>query len=83
MGMINRIAESTDLIVGMAERLGVNLSHRFGTSPDAQALMLRSAILRCAGCREHGVCATLQAQNGHLTEVPSYCWNARLFEDLA
>ena len=83
MSVINRIAESTDLVVGMAERLGVNLSHRFGASPDSQALMLRSAILRCAGCREHGDCVALQAENDHLAVPPSYCRNARLFEDLA
>ena len=64
---------STDLVRGMADRTGVDL-----TDP-ALAVQFRQMVMACAGCENQGGCAKLQAANDTLDSAPDYCQNKSVF----
>ncbi|TMV06382.1 adenylosuccinate lyase [Ruegeria sediminis] len=78
MGLFSKLAKSTDLMQGMADRLGVDLSEAICNSPDTEAAKYRGAVIRCSCCADQGACAELQAQNDRLAEAPDYCMNREM-----
>ncbi|MDF1718715.1 MAG: DUF6455 family protein [Antarcticimicrobium sp.] len=82
MGIIDRLSTSTDLVLGMAERLGVDMDAVLLHDPERGGLRLRSLALRCSGCPKQGGCAELQRACEHLDAAPGYCRN-KAFLDYA
>lgn len=78
MGLFSKVAGSTDLMQGMADRLGVNLSDALCNAPETEALKYRNAVIRCSFCADQKACAELQARNDHLDDTPSYCMNREM-----
>jgi hypothetical protein len=70
-----KIDESCSLTAGMADRLGTVVPGTAAMATDADAAAYRSAVMRCAACKEHAACARLQAENPTLDAAPSYCRN--------
>jgi len=81
-GSIDRISDSTDLVSGMAERLGVDMDAVVLNDPERGALRFRSLALRCSGCTHQEGCAELQRACAHLDAAPDYCRN-KAFLDFA
>ena len=75
MSILDRISDSTDLVAGMAERLGVDLDAVVFRDPERGALRFRSLALRCSGCTNQEGCAELQRACAHLDAAPEYCRN--------
>ena len=75
MGILSRVFQSTDLVDGMARRLGADLSADIAEHPDTAATRLRSLVIRCTACREREECRTLQSRCNHLRTAPAYCMN--------
>ena len=71
-----KIDQSCALVMGMAERLDRDLVSDIERNPEMQATVLRSAVMRCARCRQQGECQKLQAENARLDAAPSYCRNS-------
>ncbi|TDK51279.1 DUF6455 family protein [Antarcticimicrobium luteum] len=80
MGFIRRLSNSTDLMLGMAERLGVDLDAAISQDPRQGALQVRSMALRCSGCANQSGCAELQGRCDHLDAAPDYCRNKDFME---
>lgn len=78
MSIFQKISESTGLVTGMAERLGVDMQARMA-QPDPAARSLRDMVTRCASCPEHAACTRLQEDNPALDAAPAYCRNADVF----
>lgn len=74
MSIFQKISESTGLVSGMAERLGVDMQARM-TQPDLAARSFRDMVTRCATCSEHAACTRLQEENPLLEAAPDYCRN--------
>lgn len=83
MGIFSGFFQSTDLVEGMARRLGADLSSDIAARPDSAALRLRSLVIRCAACREQEKCRALQAGCSRLHATPGYCMNKDELERLA
>ena len=75
MGFLSRIAQSADLVTGMADRLDIALDDRLLHHTEQESYRLRGMIMRCAGCTEKSACATLQNGTTHLDAAPAYCRN--------
>jgi len=75
MGLFSKLGQSTDLVEGMADRLGVELADSMAKDPEAEGRRFRRAVLNCSHCGNQAGCADLQAANSHLEEAPSYCRN--------
>lgn len=75
MGLFSRIARSTELASGMAQRVGADFGAAILASPEVEAQKYRSIVMRCSGCRQQGACTALQAANDHLDCAPDYCLN--------
>ncbi len=82
MNIFRQISASTDLMLGMAERLGVDLDAEITQDPRRGANQVRSMALRCSACTHQQGCAALQLQCAHLDAAPDYCRN-RVFLDHA
>lgn len=75
MGLFRRFAQSSDLVGGMADRLGIDMNARMMRDAEYEAPRFRSMVLRCADCSGHADCAALQADHAHLEAAPDYCRN--------
>ncbi|MEO0667386.1 MAG: DUF6455 family protein [Pseudomonadota bacterium] len=79
----DRLKRHAALVDDMAETRGIDLqdaSLRAGLTPDDLADMVH----RCAGCTQPDTCAQwLAAQVGTVSETPSFCRNADVFDKLA
>ncbi len=80
MGIFAKLFQSTDLVKGMADRLGSNLSDALLRDPENQAPKFRSMVMRCSSCTDQAACADLQARCDHLEEAPDYCRNKYTLE---
>ncbi|MFY0311405.1 DUF6455 family protein [Leisingera sp. D0M16] len=78
MGLFAKLGRSSDLVQGMASRLGVDYGEIVASDPQAQGQKYMRAVLRCSTCRNQQGCSDLQKEVTELTEAPSYCRNARL-----
>lgn len=83
MGFLSRFARHTDLVNGMAGRLGASPDRRIAADPEAEATRLRAMVLRCTTCQEPAACAALQARHTQLDTAPAYCRNRGLLAQLA
>lgn len=68
-----KLARSADLVSGMAERTGLDL-----TEP-GHAMAFKQMVFACAGCTDQDGCTGLQAANDSLDRPPAYCRNAARF----
>lgn len=78
MSILDRISDSTELVVGMAERLGVDMDAVVLRDPERGGL--RALALRCSGCPNQGGCGELQRACEHLDAAPEYCRNKAFLE---
>ncbi|PJE28935.1 hypothetical protein SAMN06297129_1208 [Pseudooceanicola antarcticus] len=81
MGLFSRLDKHMDLMTGMADRIGVDLDRALQN--ETMAASYRSAVLRCATCREAGACAQWQAAHGKAHVTPDYCRNAQWFSGIS
>ena len=72
---MKKIDESFGLTLGMAERLGIETARTVSANPEVDAIALRSAVLKCATCKHHDACKSLQAMHTQLDAAPDYCRN--------
>lgn len=83
MSVETRIDRHADLVVRMADALGVDLAEevmRGTVSPEE----VRAAFLTCVSCSNPDGCETwLQAQTGIAEAAPDYCRNKARLEGLA
>ncbi|WP_417699207.1 DUF6455 family protein [Pseudophaeobacter sp.] len=75
MGLFSKLGQSTDLVEGMAERLGVDLIDGIAKDPAGEARKLRRAVQNCSHCTNQVGCSDLQARNSELASAPQYCRN--------
>lgn len=78
MGLFARLGRSSDLVQGMASRLGIDYGGIVAADPQAQGQKYMRAVLRCSTCRNQDGCSELQQEVTELAEAPSYCRNAQL-----
>ena len=74
MTYFNKMSESTGLVSGMAERLGIDIEDRMKT-PELAGRTYLNMVMRCANCSEHSACTKLQDENPLLDAAPDYCMN--------
>ncbi|WP_010138552.1 DUF6455 family protein [Oceanicola sp. S124] len=77
MGLFSKLDKHMDLMTGMAERIGVDLDRM--AHDEASVSAYRTAVLRCASCREAGACGQWQAAHAKAHVTPGYCRNAGWF----
>ena len=75
MGLFNKLANSADLVSGMAERTGTDLSAAILANPETAARQFAAMVYRCSACTEQDACSHLQAEHDHLDQPPAYCRN--------
>ncbi|MBJ6370698.1 DUF6455 family protein [Sedimentitalea arenosa] len=80
MGLISKLSRSTDLVNGMADRLGTDLGAMLAVDPELEAPRLRRMVLRCSTCTDQDACTRLQSANGMLSEAPDYCRNKTVLD---
>jgi len=78
MGLFEKLGRSSDLVQGMASRLGIDYGEIVARDPRAEGQKYMRAVLRCSTCRNQDGCSNLQQEVTELAEAPSYCRNARL-----
>jgi hypothetical protein len=82
MSFFNKLDKHSDLMGGMAEKVGVDWSELLVERPDL-ANQYRTAVLSCTHCRDVGECQGWQATHEKAEETPDYCRNKDLLEKLA
>lgn len=82
MRMMNKLALSSDLVNGMADRLGVDIPARLVRNPELEAIRLKAAIARCSHCTNQDDCVDLQGCTSRLEDTPDYCQNKNLFKQI-
>lgn len=82
MGFFTSIADSADLMNGMAERLGADLAEAVARDPENEAAKYRTMVMRCSHCTDRDACAELQGSHAHLGGAPGYCRNKAVLEQL-
>lgn len=75
---MRKMAQSTELTHGMAQRLGYDLAETTRRNPEGQAIAFRAAVMRCTQCCQQEDCKQLQACNDRLERAPDYCRNTWL-----
>lgn len=75
MTFFQKMSESTGLVSGMAERLGVDITAEIATNPEAVGRSYLNMVTRCAHCSDHAACTKLQDENPALDAAPDYCRN--------
>lgn len=75
MGLFKSLADSADLVSGMADRTGTDLSAGILANPESGARAFAAMVYRCASCTEQDGCRHLQAGNDRLDQPPAYCRN--------
>ncbi|MEO1179217.1 MAG: DUF6455 family protein, partial [Pseudomonadota bacterium] len=83
MGLTSKLAASSDLAKGMADRLGIDLSRITSETCDFGTLAFRGVALHCATCPDQASCTALQRAHPTLERPPAYCRNYALFDRLA
>ena len=71
---------SSNLVTGMAQRVGADFAEAAATDPESEAVRYRSAVLGCSTCRSQGECQQLQDDCTHLDAAPEYCVNKDMLE---
>lgn len=66
---------SADLVKGMAERTGHDLSDPLHAS------QFKQMVMACTACADQEACTRLQAETETLDAAPVYCRNAARFND--
>ncbi|KIC19647.1 DUF6455 family protein [Leisingera sp. ANG-DT] len=82
MGLFANLGRSSDLVQGMASRLGIDYGEMVSADPQVQGQKYMRAVLRCSTCRNQDGCSDLQRETTELAEAPSYCRNAQLLAHL-
>lgn len=80
--MFKKLDDHADLSSRMGKRAGADIGGKVATG-DLSADFLRAAILRCATCGEVCACRALLDGDPGQGEVPDYCLNKTLFDDLS
>lgn len=80
MGLIKKLETSSDLVNGMADRLGIDMGEIIARDPEQEGPKLMRAIMRCSHCEDQGGCTRLQAEHDHLDAAPDYCQNKEDFD---
>ena len=80
MGIFSKLSDSANLVHGMADRLGADLSGPVLRNPDRAAIEYRAMVLRCATCSDQPGCTVLQASCTHLDHAPDYCLNRHILD---
>ncbi|MEL0438705.1 DUF6455 family protein [Phycobacter sp. K97] len=83
MGLIKKLEHSTDLVNGMADRLGIDMGEIIARDPEHEGPKLMRAIMRCSHCEDQGGCTRLQAEHDHLDAAPAYCQNKDVFDRIS
>ncbi|TDE40262.1 DUF6455 family protein [Antarcticimicrobium sediminis] len=83
MNFFRQVSKSTDLMLGMAARLGADLGAEITHDPLQGANQVRSMALRCSACPHQQGCAALQQQCDHLDAAPDYCRNKVFLDHVA
>ena len=82
MGIFSSISRRTGLFNKMADTVGVDLGEVI-VHDETRATDLRSAVIRCAGCRHDGECqAWMESESSH-DAAPDYCRNKAMLDGLA
>ncbi|WP_406649736.1 DUF6455 family protein [Aliisedimentitalea scapharcae] len=79
MGLFSKVGQSSDLVNGMAERMGVDFADAIGRDPEMEAQKYRRAVMRCSQCSNQTGCVELQGGTTELDKTPDYCMNSDLF----
>jgi hypothetical protein len=79
MSLISRFSRSNELVAGMADRVGDDLSASCDTQPVSAASRRRGMVIRCATCTAQDDCQHLQDANAVLDAPPAYCRNRDQF----
>ena len=82
IGFFKKIDRHSELMSGMAERLGVDLGDEVAEH-HIRAQDYRDALVRCTHCDNVGACVEWQQENEHADVAPPYCRNRDLFSQLA
>ncbi|KUJ80716.1 hypothetical protein AVO45_06700 [Ruegeria marisrubri] len=82
MKLFSKLTSHTDLVTGMASRLGADLGEMILRNPDTEAAHYRSMVMKCTGCRNPEGCKSLLEANDRLDEAPNYCVNKADLEAL-
>ena len=68
-----KLNRSADLVKGMADRTGHDL-----TDP-TEASHFKQMVMACTACSDQDACTRLQAETKTLDAAPAYCRNAARF----
>lgn len=82
MGLFSKVGQSSDLVNGMADRLGVDFSDAILRDPEIEAQKYRRAVMRCSQCSNQTGCVALQGGTSQLEQTPEYCMNTDLFNQM-
>ncbi len=82
MGLFSKLGQSTDLVEGMADRLGIDYGELIAKDPEAEGRKFRLAVMNCNHCSNQSGCAELQAVTQKLSETPGYCRNSHMLSHM-
>jgi hypothetical protein len=82
LGFFKKIDRHSELMNGMAERVGVDLAGEVAER-HIKAQDYRDALLRCSHCDSVEACVEWQKDNDHAEVAPPYCRNRELFSHLS
>ena len=82
MGLFTKVGQSSDLVNGMADRVGVDFADAIARDPEMEAQKYRRAVMRCSQCTNQSGCIELQGRTSELDETPDYCMNTDLFTQM-
>ncbi|MGR3759667.1 DUF6455 family protein [Roseobacteraceae bacterium NS-SX3] len=82
MGLFAKLGRSTDLVQGMAGRLGIDYGEIVARDPETEGQKFRRAVMRCSHCSNQDGCTDLQNASSELPDTPSYCQNRDLFAQM-
>lgn len=83
MGYFSKFWYSSDLVKGMASRLGVDLAEAIAADPEFETARYREAAMRCAACGHTQACRMTQNASVELAAAPAFCRNTQLFARLS
>lgn len=82
MGLFSKLGQSTDLVEGMAERLGIDYADVIAKDPETQGPKFMRAVMSCSHCTNQDGCVKLQENCSELETAPGYCRNGELFDHM-
>lgn len=82
MGLFSKLGQSTDLVEGMADRLGIDYGEVIARDPETEGRKFMRAVMNCSRCSNQEGCADLQAQCDHLLRTPNYCRNSDMLDHM-